>query len=156
MGGRGPGLDCGVALHASAGSEAAGPAGVPDDPTPRRRTVALGAAIAPGIQISMNALVERTAQLRRVELVTPRSVIGKNTVESLQAGAIWGFAGQVDGIVRRMVAELGGTATVIATGGLAGAVLDACETVQHHEPWLTLHGLRIIWDRNRSRDRDDG
>jgi type III pantothenate kinase len=109
----------------------------------------LGAAIAPGIQISMNALVERTAQLRRVELVTPRSVIGKNTVESLQAGAIWGFAGQVDGIVRRMVAELGGTATVIATGGLAGAVLDACETVQHHEPWLTLHGLRIIWDRNR-------
>jgi type III pantothenate kinase len=55
-----------------------------------------------------------------------------------------------------MVAELGGTATVVATGGLAGAVLDACETVQHHEPWLTLHGLRIIWDRNRSRDRDDG
>jgi len=108
----------------------------------------LGAAIAPGIQISMNALVERTAQLRRVELVTPRSVIGKNTVESLQAGAIWGFAGQVDGLVRRMVAELGGTATVLATGGLAGAVLDACETVQHHEPWLTLHGLRIIWDRN--------
>src|SRR4029453_11584552 len=108
----------------------------------------LGAAIAPGIQISMNALVERTAQLRRVELVAPRSVIGKNTVESLQAGAIWGFAGQVDGIVRRMVAELGGTATVLATGGLAGAVLDACETVQHHEPWLTLHGLRIIWDRN--------
>jgi type III pantothenate kinase len=108
----------------------------------------LGAAIAPGIQISMNALVERTAQLRRVELVAPRSVIGKNTVESLQAGAIWGFAGQVDGIVRRMVAELGGTATVVATGGLAGAVLEACETVQRHEPWLTLHGLRIIWDRN--------
>jgi type III pantothenate kinase len=118
----------------------------------------LGAAIAPGIQISMNALVERTAQLRRVELVTPRSVIGKNTVESLQAGAIWGFAGQVDGIVRRMVAELGGTATVLATGGLAGAVLDACETVQHHEPWLTLHGLRIIWDRNTGglRERGDG
>ena len=75
-------------------------------------------------------------------------MIGKNTVESLQAGAIWGFAGQVDGIVRRMVAELGGTATVVATGGLAGAVLEACETVQRHEPWLTLHGLRIIWDRN--------
>jgi type III pantothenate kinase len=108
----------------------------------------LGAAIAPGIQISMNALVERTAQLRRVELVAPRSVIGKNTVESLQAGAIWGFAGQVDGIVRRMVAELGGTPTVVATGGLAGAVLEACETVQRHEPWLTLHGLRIVWDRN--------
>ena len=98
-----------------------------------------------GIQISMNALVERTAQLRRVELVEPRSVIGKNTVESLQAGAIWGFAGQVDGIVRRMVAELGGEATVVATGGLAGAMLEACETVQRHEPWLTLYGLRIIW-----------
>jgi type III pantothenate kinase len=110
----------------------------------------LGAAIAPGIQISMNALVERTAQLRRVELVAPRSVIGKNTVESLQAGAVWGFAGQVDGIVRRMVAELGGRATVVATGGLAGAVLDACETVQRHDPWLTLHGLRIIWDRNQA------
>src|SRR5919108_649841 len=110
----------------------------------------LGAAIAPGIEVSMNALVERTAQLRRVELVAPRSVIGKNTVESLQAGAVWGFAGQVDGIVRRMVAELGGRATVVATGGLAGAVLDACETVQRHDPWLTLHGLRIIWDRNQA------
>ena len=109
----------------------------------------LGAAIAPGIEVSMNALVERTAQLRRVELVAPRSVIGKNTVESLQSGAIWGFAGQVDGIVRRMVAELGGQATVVATGGLAGAVLDACESVQRHDPWLTLYGLRIIWDRNR-------
>src|SRR4029453_6204582 len=108
----------------------------------------LGAAIAPGIQISMNALGERPAQLRRVELVPPRSVIGKNTVESLQAGAIWGFAGQVDGIVRRMVAELGGSATVVATGGLGGGVLDAREAVQRHEPWLTLHGLRIIWDRN--------
>jgi type III pantothenate kinase len=119
----------------------------------------LGAAIAPGIQISMNALVERTAQLRRVELATPRSVIGKNTVESLQAGAVWGFAGQVDGIVRRMVAELGGRATVVATGGLAGAVLDACETVQRHDPWLTLHGLRIIWDRNQTPKagvREDG
>jgi type III pantothenate kinase len=84
-----------------------------------------------------------------VELVVPRSVIGKNTVESLQAGAVWGFAGQVDGIVRRMVAELGRHATVVATGGLAGAVLDACETVERQDPWLTLQGLRIIWDRNR-------
>jgi type III pantothenate kinase len=98
----------------------------------------------------MNALVERTAQLRRVELVRPRSVIGKNTVESLQSGAVWGFAGQVDGIVRRMVAELGGRATVVATGGLAGAVLDAVETVQRHDPWLTLHGLRLIWERNQA------
>ena len=108
----------------------------------------LGNAIAPGIQISMNALAEHTAQLRRVELAKPRSVIGKNTVESLQAGVVFGFAGQVDGLVRRMRAELGGEATVVATGGLAGAVLEACETVQHHEPWLTLYGLRMIFDRN--------
>jgi type III pantothenate kinase len=108
----------------------------------------LGSAIAPGIQISMNALAEHTAQLRRVELAVPRSVIGKNTVESLQAGIVFGFAGQVDGLVRRMTAELGGRATVVATGGLAGAVLDACVTVEHHDPWLTLRGLRLIFDRN--------
>jgi len=108
----------------------------------------LGNAIAPGIQVSMNALAEHTAQLRRVELAVPRSVVGKNTVESLQAGIVFGFAGQVDGLVRRTVAELGGQATVVATGGLAGAVLDACETIQHHDPWLTLHGLRLIFDRN--------
>jgi type III pantothenate kinase len=108
----------------------------------------LGNAIAPGVQISMNALARSAAQLRRVELVVPRSVIGKNTVESLQAGIVFGFAGQVDGLVRRMVAELGGAATVVATGGLAGAVLDACETIQHYDSWLTLHGLRRIFDRN--------
>jgi type III pantothenate kinase len=110
----------------------------------------LGGVIAPGIQISMNALAEHTAQLRRVEVAAPRSVIGKNTAECLQAGVVYGFAGQVDGIVRRMVVELGGAATVIATGGLAGAVLDACETIEHHDPWLTLHGLRMVYDRNES------
>jgi type III pantothenate kinase len=108
----------------------------------------LGGAIAPGIQISTNALASHTAQLRRVELAAPRSVVGKNTAEALQSGIVYGFAGQVDGIVRRMVAELGGRATVIATGGLADAVLEACETVQRHDPWLTLHGLRIVYDRN--------
>ncbi|HYY79535.1 MAG TPA: type III pantothenate kinase [Actinomycetes bacterium] len=108
----------------------------------------LGGAIAPGIQISTNALASHTAQLRRVELAAPRSVVGKNTAEALQSGIVYGFAGQVDGIVRRMVAELGGRATVIATGGLAEAVLEACETVQRHDPWLTLHGLRIVYDRN--------
>ena len=108
----------------------------------------LGGAIAPGIQISTNALASHTAQLRRVELAAPRSVVGKNTAEALQSGIVYGFAGQVDGIVRRMVAELGGWATVIATGGLAEAVLEACETVQRHDPWLTLHGLRIVYDRN--------
>jgi type III pantothenate kinase len=108
----------------------------------------LGVAIAPGIEISTNALVSKTAQLRRVELVAPRSVIGRNTGESLQAGIVYGFAGQVDTIVRRMVAELGGRATVIATGGLASILIGVCETIQRHEPWLTLHGLRIIFDRN--------
>ena len=108
----------------------------------------LGGAIAPGVAISVNALAEHAAQLRRVELVTPKSAVGKNTVESLQSGIVFGFAGQVDGLVRRMTAELGGRATVVATGGLAAAVTEACETIQHHDPWLTLHGLRIIHDRN--------
>jgi type III pantothenate kinase len=108
----------------------------------------LGVAIAPGIEISTNALVRETAQLRRVELVAPRSVIGKNTPESLQAGIVFGFAGQVDALVRRMTAELGGQATVIATGGLAAVMLVVCETLERHDPWLTLHGLRIIFDRN--------
>jgi len=108
----------------------------------------LGVAIAPGIEISTNALVSQTAQLRRVELVAPRSVVGRNTTEALQAGIVYGFAGQVDTIVRRMTAELGGKVTVIATGGLAGILLGVCETIERHEPWLTLHGLRIIFDRN--------
>ena len=108
----------------------------------------LGVAIAPGIQISVNALAEHAAQLGRVELVRPRSVIGRNTVESLQSGIVFGSAGEVDGIVRRMTAELGGRATVVATGGLAGVVLDVCETLQHHDPWLTLRGLRMVYDLN--------
>jgi type III pantothenate kinase len=108
----------------------------------------LGVAIAPGIEISTNALVQETAQLRRVELVAPRSVIGKNTTESLQAGIVFGFAGQVDALVRRMLVELGGSATVIATGGLAAVMVGVCETLERHDPWLTLHGLRIIFDRN--------
>jgi type III pantothenate kinase len=108
----------------------------------------LGVAIAPGIQISVNALAEHTAQLSRVELVRPRSVIGRNTIESLQSGIVFGTAGEVDGIVRRMTDELGGQATVIATGGLAPIMLDVCETLEHHDPWLTLHGLRMIHDLN--------
>ena len=106
----------------------------------------LGSAIAPGIQVSVSALTERAAQLQRVELVRPRAVIGRNTVESLQSGVVFGFAGQVDGIVRRMAAELDGEPTVVATGGLAGVVLDVCETLRHHDPWLTLRGLRIVYD----------
>jgi type III pantothenate kinase len=111
----------------------------------------LGGALAPGIEISMEALATRAAALRTVELVTPRTVIGKNTVECLQAGVIYGFAGQVDGLVRRIVAELGPTAepvTVLATGGLA-PLMDGCsDTIEHYVPDLTLYGLRLTYLRN--------
>jgi type III pantothenate kinase len=112
----------------------------------------IGGAIAPGIEISLEALGSRGAQLRRVELLRPRTVIAKNTVEALQSGAVYGFAGQVDGLVERMVAELGLTlddVTIVATGGLAPLVIEQCRTVDHHEPWLTLHGLRLVYERNR-------
>jgi type III pantothenate kinase len=108
----------------------------------------LGGALAPGIEISLEALASRAAQLRKVELVRPRSVIGKNTVESLQSGALFGFAGQVDGLVTRIIAELGGVNVVIATGGLASLVIEESQTITDHEPDLTLHGLRLVFDRN--------
>jgi type III pantothenate kinase len=111
----------------------------------------VGGAIAPGIEISMDALSQRGAQLHKIELNRPRSVIGKNTVEALQAGIIYGFAGQVDGIVERMAAELGTSAdevTVVATGGLAPMILDESRSIDHYEPWLTLIGLRLIYERN--------
>jgi type III pantothenate kinase len=112
-----------------------------------------GGAIAPGIEVSVEALGRRGAQLRRVELLRPRSVIAKNTVEALQAGAVFGFAAQVEGMVARMVATLGlrrDQVTVIATGGLAPVVLDECSAVDVHEPWLTLHGLRLVFERNQT------
>jgi type III pantothenate kinase len=108
----------------------------------------LGGALAPGIEISLEALASRAAQLRKVELVRPRSVIGKNTVESLQSGALFGFAGQVDGLVTRIIAELGNVNAVIATGGLASLVIEESQTITAHEPNLTLHGLRLVFDRN--------
>jgi type III pantothenate kinase len=108
----------------------------------------LGGAIAPGIDVSVEALGARGAQLRRVELVRPRSVIGKNTVEALQAGIVFGFAGQVDGVVERMAAELDGEVTVVATGGQAPLVLEEVGRIDAHEPDLTLIGLRLIFDRN--------
>ena len=107
----------------------------------------LGGAIIPGIEISLDALFGRAAALTRVELVEPRNVIGKNTVESIQAGTVFGFAAQVDGLCRRFEAELG-PCTVVATGGLAGLIAPLTDSIDHHEPWLTLHGLRIIYDRN--------
>jgi type III pantothenate kinase len=112
----------------------------------------LGGALAPGIEISLDALSSRAAQLRKVELVRPRSVIGKNTVEALQSGALYGFAGQVDGLVDRIIAELGGSvAAVIATGGLAPIVVAESRTITAHEPDLTLIGLDLIYAKNAPR-----
>ncbi|RZT88834.1 type III pantothenate kinase [Pseudonocardia sediminis] len=111
----------------------------------------LGGALAPGIEISMEALATRASALRTVELLAPRSVIGKNTVECLQAGVIFGFAGQVDGLVRRIVAELGpsaGPITVLATGGLSQLMRGESETIEHYVPELTLFGLRLTYLRN--------
>jgi type III pantothenate kinase len=110
----------------------------------------LGGALAPGVEISLEALASRAAQLRKVEFVPPRSVIGKNTVEALQSGALYGFAGQVDGIVSRIIDELGGSVTaVIATGGLAPVVIAESTTVTVHRPDLTLQGLRLVYEKNR-------
>ncbi|HEX5770982.1 MAG TPA: type III pantothenate kinase [Nocardioidaceae bacterium] len=110
----------------------------------------IGGAISPGIEISLEALGRRGAQLRKVEMLRPRHVIAKNTVEALQSGILYGFASQVDGIVTRMMAELRtDTANVIATGGLAPIVVDECATVTDHEPWLTLLGLELVFHRNR-------
>ena len=114
----------------------------------------LGGALAPGIEISVEALAARAAQLRKVELIKPKSVIGKNTVEALQSGTIFGFAGQVDGLVNRIIDELeelypnSGDVSVIATGGLAPLVLGISESIEFHEPDLTLIGLRLVYERN--------
>ncbi len=111
-----------------------------------------GGAIAPGIEISLDALFGRAAALRAVELVAPRSVIGKSTVESLQSGAVFGFAAQIDGMVERFRAELG-SCTVVATGGLAHLIAPVATSIEHVEPFLTLHGLRLVFNRNQERDR---
>ena len=112
----------------------------------------VGGAITPGIEISLEALGRRGAQLRTVELLRPRSVIAKNTVEALQAGMVFGVASQVEGIVSRMIAELGAATEdvhVIATGYLAPLVLEECRSFTEHDPWLTLRGLELVFVRNR-------
>jgi type III pantothenate kinase len=112
----------------------------------------LGGALAPGIEISVDALASRAAQLRKVELVRPKNAIGKNTVEALQSGTIFGFAGQVDGLVEKITAELAlsydQAPTVIATGGLAPLVIDVSQSIDEYEPDLTLIGLRLIHEKN--------
>jgi type III pantothenate kinase len=108
----------------------------------------LGGAIVPGIEISLDALFGRAAALRQVELVEPRSVIGKTTVESVQSGTIYGYSALVDGMCDRIEEQLG-ESTVIATGGLADLIAPIAESIEHTEPWLTLHGLRLVWEKNR-------
>jgi type III pantothenate kinase len=117
--------------------------------TPRGEYV--GGAIAPGIEISMEALGRRGAQLRMVELVRPRSVVAKNTVEAVQSGVLFGTAAQVDGMVGRITAAMGvppHDVNVIATGSLAPLVVEECASVTDHEPHLTMLGLEIVFDRN--------
>src|ERR1700719_3050215 len=112
----------------------------------------VGGALAPGIEISVDALSRRAAQLLKVELTRPPRVIGKNTVEALQSGIIYGFAAQVEGIAQRMARELSpddpGAVTTIATGGLAPPLLGEGDVIDYHEPWLTLIGLRLVYERN--------
>src|SRR5437763_11975501 len=112
----------------------------------------LGGIITPGAEISIDALYERAAKLPKVELDRPRGLIGKSTVDAIRSGIVYGFAGQVDGIVRRLRGELGATTSVIATGGLAGLLVPFIrETIDALDDLLTPTGLRLIWERNAAK-----
>jgi type III pantothenate kinase len=108
----------------------------------------LGAAISPGLAISANALVARTAQLKRVEYATPTRLIGKSTAEAIQSGVVTGYACLIEGMVERFRKELGGGAISVMTGGLAEAMAPNLDCIDHLDPWLVLKGLRIIYERN--------
>jgi len=108
----------------------------------------LGGVIAPGIQISADALFSRAAKLHRVEIAKPARVVGRNPVQSMQAGIVFGYAGLVDGVVARIKAELGYPCAVIGTGGLAGLIAPQTASIERVDDALTLHGLRLLYDRN--------
>lgn len=108
----------------------------------------LGGIITPGVEISMDALTSRAAKLPRIDLGKPRSLIGKSTVDAIRSGIVYGFAAQVDGIVGRLLDELGEDTTVIATGGLATNIVPYCETIDEQDDLLTLEGLRLLHERN--------
>jgi type III pantothenate kinase len=109
----------------------------------------VGGVLAPGIEISMDALFARAARLRKIDFVEPETVIGKTTVAALQSGVVYGFAGQVDGIVGRIRAELEREVPTVATGGLADLISPHARTIDQVDPFLTLAGLRLVWERNR-------
>ncbi|MGY2083009.1 type III pantothenate kinase [Blastococcus sp. SYSU DS0539] len=117
----------------------------------------LGGALAPGVEVSRDALASRAAQLRSVELTCPPQAIGKNTVAALQSGLVLGFAGLVDGLVARIAAEIvtqfGTAPVVVATGGLAPLLVDSCRSIQAREPDLTVHGLRLAFQRQQAAER---
>jgi type III pantothenate kinase len=117
----------------------------------------LGGALAPGVEVSLDALAHRAAQLRSVELTVPEHAIGKNTVAALQSGLVLGFAGLVDGLVARIAAELvaqfGSDPVVVATGGLSPLVAESCGSITEREPDLTVHGLRLAFERRQAGDR---
>jgi type III pantothenate kinase len=109
----------------------------------------LGGVIAPGVELSLEALTERGAKLPKIDLAAPKSVIGKSTVEAIRSGVIYGFAAQVDGIVHRIQHELGGRAHVVATGGLAAHIVPFTNEIEEVDDLLTLTGLRLLHERNR-------
>jgi type III pantothenate kinase len=109
----------------------------------------LGGVLVPGVEISLAALTARGAKLPNIDLEPPRTVIGKSTVDAIRSGVIYGFAGAIDGILRRLLDELGDETDVIATGGLASAIVPFTVHIDAVDDLLTLTGLRLLWERNR-------
>jgi type III pantothenate kinase len=110
----------------------------------------LGGAICPGVQISADALFQRAARLPRIDVRKPSRIVGRTTIGAMESGLFFGYVGMVEGLVKRMSAELGGKAICVATGGLADVIAPEVPQIEHVDPDLTLHGLRLVWERNRS------